>query len=185
MNRKLLAITLVLVCALVLAATTVVAAKNPSGQPSISLLAEGLDGASGSTIGPDGALYVTEGAAGRVSRVDLHTWEVTTFTSGLPQRLIPLGGAIDVAFVGNTAYVLVTLVGSDLGGDAKVGIYRVDDEDSFTVIADIGEFSLNNPPDTGFDIPSGLQFALETFRGGSWSPTVTLTAYCMSRLTAR
>ena len=42
----------------------------------------------------------------------------------------------------------------------------MDDEDSFTVIADIGEFSLNNPPDTGFDIPSGLQFALETFRGG-------------------
>lgn len=166
MNRKFLAIALVLVCALVLAAATVVAAKNPSGQPSISLLAEGLDGASGSTIGPDGALYVTEGAAGRVSRVDPHTGEVTTFASGLPQRLIPLGGAIDVAFVGNTAYVLVTLVGSDLGGDAKVGIYRVDDEDSFTVIADIGEFSLNNPPDTGFDIPSGLQFALETFRGG-------------------
>ena len=166
MNRKFLAIALVLVCALVLAATTVVAAKNPSGQPSISLLAEGLDGASGSTIGPDGALYVTEGAAGRVSRVDPHTGEVTTFASGLPQRLIPLGGAIDVAFVGNTAYVLVTLVGSDLGGNAKVGIYRVDDEDSFTVIADIGEFSLNNPPDTGFDIPSGLQFAMETIRGG-------------------
>jgi hypothetical protein len=42
----------------------------------------------------------------------------------------------------------------------------VDDEESFTVIADIGEYSLNHPPDTGFDIPSGLQFAMETFRGG-------------------
>jgi sugar lactone lactonase YvrE len=151
---------------LILAATTVVAAKKPSGQPSITLLAAGLEGASGSTVGPDGALYVTEGAAGRISRVDPHTGELTTFASGLPQRLIPLGGAIDVAFVGNTAYVLVTLVGSDLGGRDTVGIYRVDDEDSFTEIADIGEFSVNNPPNTGFDIPSGLQFAMETFRGG-------------------
>jgi hypothetical protein len=166
MNRKILAIALVLVCALVLASTTVVAAEKPSEQPSITLLAEGLEGASGSTIGPDGALYVTEGASGRMSRVDPHTGEITTFASGLPPRLIPLGGAIDVAFIDDTAYVLVTLVGSDLGGGSTVGIYRVDDEDSFTVIADIGEFSVNNPPSTGFDIPSGLQFAMETFRGG-------------------
>jgi hypothetical protein len=166
MNRKFLAMALLLGCALILATATVASAKNPSGQPSITLLAEGLDGASGSTIGPDGALYVTEGAAGRVSRVDPHTGEITTFASGLPERLIPLGGAIDIAFIDDTAYVLVTLVGSDLGGSDIVGIYRVDDEDSFTVIADIGEFSVNNPPSTGFDIPSGLQFAMETFRGG-------------------
>jgi hypothetical protein len=68
MNRKLFAIALALGCVLILAATTVVAAKNPSGQPSITLLAEGLEGASGSTIGPEGALYVTEGAAGRNSQ---------------------------------------------------------------------------------------------------------------------
>jgi streptogramin lyase len=116
MNRKLLAIALVLGCALILAATTVVAAKKSSEEPSITLLAAGLEGASGSTIGPDGALYVTEGAAGRVSRVDPRTGDITTFASGLPTRLIPLGGAIDVAFIDNTAYVLVTLVGSDLGG---------------------------------------------------------------------
>jgi hypothetical protein len=166
MNRKLLAIALVLGCVLILAATTVVAAKKSSEEPSITLLAAGLEGASGSTIGPDGALYVTEGAAGRVSRVDPRTGDITTFASGLPTRLIPLGGAIDVAFIDETAYVLVTLVGSDLGGRNTVGIYRVDDEESFTVIADIGEYSLNHPPDTGFDIPSGLQFAMETFRGG-------------------
>lgn len=33
-------------------------------------LVEGLEGASGSTVGPGGALYVTEGAAGRVTRID-------------------------------------------------------------------------------------------------------------------
>ena len=42
----------------------------PSSQPTAELLAMGLQGASGSTVGPDGALYVTEGALGRVSRVD-------------------------------------------------------------------------------------------------------------------
>ena len=53
----------------------------------------GLQGAQGSTIGPDGALYVTEGAIGRVSRIDRHSGEVTTFASGLPPSLIGIGGA--------------------------------------------------------------------------------------------
>jgi hypothetical protein len=127
-----------------------------------------LEGATGSTVGPGGALYVTEGAAGRISRVDPQTGEITTFASGLPKSIIGIGGAIDVAFIGQTAYVLVTLVGSDLGGSDVVGIYRVDGPDSFTVVADIGEFNLHNPPTIPFPfvIPTGLQFALQTYRGG-------------------
>lgn len=142
-----------------------------------SLFVEGLQGTSGSAVGPDGALYVTEGAAGRLTRVDPQTGEVTTVASGLPPSIIGIGGAIDVAFIGETPYVLVTLVGEDLngvfgpgtvpGGGNIVGIYRVDGPDSFTVIADIGAHSLANPP-TGFNffIPTGVQYALETFRGG-------------------
>jgi hypothetical protein len=42
----------------------------------------------------------------------------------------------------------------------------MDGPDSFTVVADIGEFSLLNPPNTPFDVPTGLQYALETYRGG-------------------
>src|SRR5690606_5733584 len=49
------------------------------------LLAAGLEGASGSTIGPGGDLFVTEGAAGRISRVDRRSGAVTTFASGLPR----------------------------------------------------------------------------------------------------
>jgi hypothetical protein len=128
-------------------------------------LVTGLEGASGSTVGPGGALYVTEGMAGRISRVDPKTGEVTTFAEGLPPSIIGIGGAIDVAFIGRTAYVLVTLVGAPFGGDVD-GIYRVDGPSSFTVIADIGEFSASNPPTTPFDLPNGLQFALETYRGG-------------------
>ena len=141
------------------------------------LLVEGLQGTSGSAVGPDGALYVTEGAAGRLSRVDPQTGEVTTVASGFPPSIIGIGGAIDVAFIGQTPYVLVTLVGDDLndvfgpgtvpGGGNIVGIYRVDGPDSFTVIADIGAYSLDNPP-TGFSffIPTGVQYAIETYRGG-------------------
>ena len=126
----------------------------------------GLEGASGSTVGPGGALYVTEGAVGRVSRVDPESGAVTTFTSGLPASIIGIGGAIDVAFIGETAYVLVTLVGEDVGGTEVVGIYRVDGPDSSTEIADIGAFSLSFPPATPFDIPTGVQYALQTWRGG-------------------
>lgn len=130
------------------------------------LLASGLEGAAGSAIGPGGALYVTEGAAGRISRVDPETGEVTTFASGLPPALIPLGGVYDVAFLGGTAYALVTLVGSDLGGSDVDGIYRIDGPNSFTIIADIGQFSVDNPPSTDFFVPTGLQFAIQTYRGG-------------------
>jgi len=129
-------------------------------------LVTGLEGASGSTVGPDGALYVTEGAAGRVSRVDPRTGQVTTFASGLPKSIIGIGGAIDVEFIDKTAYVLVTLVGPDVGGSNVDGIYRVDSANSFTVIADIGAFAIANPPDTDFFVPTGLQFALDKYHGG-------------------
>jgi sugar lactone lactonase YvrE len=125
----------------------------------------------GSAIGPGRALYVTEGVAGKISRVDPRTGQVTTFASGLPQAFVniggaDIGGAIDIAFIGKTAYVLVTLIGTDIGGQDTVGIYRVDGPDSFTVVADIGAFSEANLPDYEVDVPSGLQYALEPYGGG-------------------
>jgi hypothetical protein len=134
--------------------------------PRAVMIASGLEGASGSTVGPDGALYVTEGAAGRISRIDPEAGAKTTVASGLPPSLVGIGGAIDVAFIKKTAYVLVTLVGPDVGGGDIVGIYRVDGPNRFTVIADIGTFAIDNPPATPFDVPSGLQFAMEPFHGG-------------------
>ena len=145
-------------------------AAPPCEGPTATRLVTGLKGTVGSTIGPDGALYVTEGAVGRISRVDPQTGEKTTFASGLPTALpaIGIGGAIDVAFIDNVAYVLVTLVSPDLGGSDVDGIYRVDGPDSFTVVADIGAFNVANPPTIPFSffIPTGLQFALQTYRGG-------------------
>jgi hypothetical protein len=132
----------------------------------VHLVAAGLAGGSGSTVGPGRALYVTEPAAGRLSRVDPRTGRVTTVASGLPTPVVGTGGAMDVAFLGRTAYVLVTLVGPDVGGDRTVGIYRVDGRHRFTVVADIGAFSLAHPPTPAFFVPTGVQYALQAFHGG-------------------
>src|SRR4029450_4362602 len=144
-------------------------ARPPCEGPTATRLVTGLEGASGSTIGPDGALYVTEGALGRISRVDPQTGEKTTFASGLPRAIIGIGGAIDVAFMDNIAYALVTLVSDPLFPSSDVdGICRVEGADSFAVVADIGAFNLANPPTIPFqvDVKTGLQYALQTYRGG-------------------
>jgi hypothetical protein len=153
---------------LALVAPSAATAAPRHGHASAHRLVTGLEGGAGSTVGPDGALYVTENAAGRVTRVDPRTGATTTYASGLP-KLIPaagFGGPVDIAFLGRTAYVLVTLVGPDVGGSDVVGIYRVDGPDRFTVVADIGAFSIANPPATDFFVPSGVQYALQASRGG-------------------
>jgi len=164
--------SMVLLAAALIAMITPSAATagRPSQTPTATLLVSGLEGTQGSTVGPDGALYVSESLAGRIWRVDPETGQVTTFASGLPPSLsgIGNGGVVDVAFIGKTAYALVTAVASDAGGTNVVGIYRVDGPASFTVVADIGEFNLLNPPTIPFhfDLPTGFQFAIETYRGG-------------------
>jgi hypothetical protein len=157
-----------LLALLALVAPPAAVAAPPSRDATAYRLVTGLEGGSGSTIGPDGALYVTENAAGRITRVDPRTGATTTFASGLP-KLIPaagFGGPVDITFVGRTAYVLVTLVGPDVGGSDVVGLYRVDGPDRFSVVADIGAFSINHPPATDFFVPSGVQYALQAYRGG-------------------
>jgi sugar lactone lactonase YvrE len=139
-------------------------AHDTAGRAPVRLVA-GLQGGAGSTVGPDGALYVTESRAGRVSRVDPRTGRITTFASGLPPAVIDIGGAVDVAFLGRTAYVLVTLVGPDVGGNATVGVYRVDGPHAATVIADVGAWSLAHPPATDFFVPTGVQYAIHPYRG--------------------
>jgi hypothetical protein len=129
-------------------------------------LVSGLQGASGSTIGPDGAIYVTEGAAGRLTRVDPWNGDTTIYATGLPPSLIGIGGAVDVAFVDEVAYVLVTLADFDVGGADPSGIYRMDSPDSFSLVADISGYALSNPPATDFFLPTGVQYAMEPFRGG-------------------
>ena len=157
-------------CFMALLAVALLTPFAASAAPNATLLVSGLEELQGSAVGPGGALFVTAPLAGSVWRVDPKTGAVTLFTNALPARIPGLdfigSGVVDVAFIGGTAYALVTGVAPDLGGDDTVGIYRVDGPDSFTIVADIGAWSIAHPPATGFFVPTGFQYAIEPFRGG-------------------
>ncbi|MBK8447256.1 MAG: ScyD/ScyE family protein [Micropruina sp.] len=134
----------------------------------VKRLVTGLGRGGGSTVGPDGALYVTKPLVGEIVRIDPRTGAVSLFADGLPPIVpaVDLGGVTDVIFRHGTAYALVTLVGKETGGNDVVGLYRIDGRHKSTVVADIGAYSIANPPDTDFAVPSGLQFAIENGPGG-------------------
>jgi hypothetical protein len=145
--------------------------------PVVTRLAEfgSDDFVTGSTIGPDGALYVTDGVAGAVLRIDGRSGHVAPYASGLPPKAFPgvdIGGPVDVAFAGRTAYVLVTLVSGEISGEpfgdpkAKNGLYRIERDGSSTLVADLGQWSVDNPPKPAFFVDTGVQFALEPYLDG-------------------
>ena len=104
-----------------------------------------MQGTSGGADRADQALHVSE----RDRRSDHADRSSNRGEDDVRQRApaagVGIGGAIDIAFVGRTSYVLGTLVSDDVGGDQIDGIYRVDDVDSFTVVADIGRYSRTTP----------------------------------------
>jgi len=159
--------------AAVLAAVWIgVAAASAGAAPSAPhLLYSGLAAGSGSTVGPDGALYANDPINGTIVRVDPSTGRASTYADCLPKRLVPMfgfSGGMDVAFVGNTAYALVTVVSDPLlGGNAPDGIYRIDGPHSCSLVADIGAWSAAHLP-TGFPIAlvTGVQYAMQPWRGG-------------------
>jgi len=134
------------------------------------LLMTGLEETQGSAVGPGGDLFVTATLTGSIWRIDPKTGARTLFATGLPARnpdpFFLGAGVVDVAFIASTAYALVTGVGEDLGESDIVGIYRVDSPTSSTVIADIGAWSIENPPIPAFFVPTGFQYAIEPYRGG-------------------
>jgi len=170
MNWKRLVFVLALSIMLIVGSTIAAAAKSPAGAQTATLLVTGLEELQGSAVGPGRALFVTAPLTGSIWRVDPKTGAVKLFASGLPARLPGLdfigSGVVDVAFIGGTAYALVTGVAPDLFGHDVVGIYRVDGPDSFTIVADIGAWSIAHPPATDFFVPTGFQYAIEPYRGG-------------------
>jgi hypothetical protein len=157
-----------LVLAAVLLGLVATAEASASHSPDRTRLVSGLQGSVGSTVGPDGALYVPEAVTGRIVRIDPRSGRVTEFASGLPVRVFGPGGATDIAFIGRTAYVLVTLVGPEppVNGSHVAGLYRVDGRHRFTVVADIGSFAVANPPDADIFVPSGVYYAMERYGRG-------------------
>ena len=73
---------------------------------------------------------------------------------------------MDVAFMGETAYALVTLVGEEVGGEDIDGIYRIDGQTVLRSSQTLGNSLLDNPPVPAFFVPTGVQYAIEVYRGG-------------------
>jgi hypothetical protein len=163
-----------------LAAPLAAGAAAPNAGPGEPALLATLAGgaASGSTIGPGGALYVPQPATGQIWRIDRESGAKSLYASGLPQRFagLPFGGVMDVAFMGSTAYALVSVVGASFPDNlfvcdpGTIGIFRIDGPSSSTLVADVGTFAHDNPPPDGLGIANvvqcGVQYALEAFRGG-------------------
>jgi hypothetical protein len=133
------------------------------------------DFVTGSTIGPDGALYVTDGMVGEVLRINLLDGVVNTYATGLPPKAFQgedIGGPVDVVFVDGTAYVLVTLVSGLVNGEpfgdpeAKNGLYRIEPSGTPTLVADLGQWSIDNPPGPAFVVDTGVHFTMEPYEGG-------------------
>ena len=163
------------------------AATGQSGKPRVTELATFVDGpcaddicGSGSTVGPDGALYVTDSTAGRIQRIHPKRGTVTTYADGLPLQIEGVigNGVVDVAFQGRTAYVLVNGVSefwTDLvespNAPAAEGIYRLDRVGTgttrATLIADLYTWSEAHPPENSeYFVPGGFTYAMQPHRDG-------------------
>ena len=68
--------------------------------------------------------------------------------------------------------MLVTLVSGNLNGEpfgdpeAKNGLYRIESDGSNTLVADLGQWSVDNPPEPAIVVDTGVHFALETYLDG-------------------
>ena len=179
---------------LVTGAATTASAHDRRG-PAVTPLASFGDGTfvTGSTIGPDGALYVTDGSAGSVLRIDRRSGRVSTYAEGLPTKAFAtdIGGPVDVVFVGRTAYVLVTLVSGEIDGEPfgdandKNGIYRLERDGS----SRSSPTSAAGRPTTHRYRRSSSTPACTTpwssTTAGSWSLMDTTTGCCRCNETAR
>jgi hypothetical protein len=48
----------------------------------------------------------------------------------------------------------------------KNGLYRIERDGSNTLVADLGQWSVDNPPEPAFFVDTGVHFALQRYRGG-------------------
>ncbi len=152
---------------------TPAAMASPAGRASptasaITFVAAGLSNPRGFTWGSDGALYLAQaGIGGQHLDVKVEgftatsgpTASVGTIADGcytpvaegihsvLWQEAGWIWGAMDVEFLNDQLYVLVSGSGPTWGTpDLVTGIYRVNDDGTLTLAADIGQWLADNQP---------------------------------------
>ena len=169
----------------------VTGSSSPTADEGSAVFVEGLDSPRGLAFGPDGCLYVAEGGRGgtqstvadcpqipppigpyqggmtaRISKVD-PSGARTTVIDGLPSSRSATGhvsGVADVAFVDGRLYALEAGAGCShgLAGTAN-GIYRVERDGTWSLVADLGAFLRANPvacPDPEDDEYDGTWYGL-------------------------
>jgi hypothetical protein len=150
--------------------------RHGHSRPAVTKYATGLSSPRGLTFGPDGKLYVAEaGVGGTLTAtgepgcpVDVNIY--SPFTAGYSGRVIRVRangkkevvadnlpsmtdntganlGPTDVAFIGNTLYVLIEMGGCSHGlPDNPAAILRVNRNGSTTSVADLSAWHAANPP---------------------------------------
>lgn len=121
-------------------------------------------------VAPPLGPFMGSRTGGRVSRIDM-AGNRTTITDQLPSSTDALQpnpsimGPSDVAFIGNTLYVLIAGAGCSHGvSNFPNSIVRINPNNTTTVIADLGKWLLANPtaaPAPDFE-PEGVWYSMVT-----------------------
>ena len=142
-------------------------------------VAEGGIGGTNSTIGqctqvPGAGPYLGSNTGSRISKIDWNGVR-TTVADNLPssQSNAATGNAIsgvaDVQFIGNTLYGLLTGAGCSHGvPDIPNGIFKVNPDKTWTMVANTGQFLMNNPvaqPDPDDFEPDGTPYSMVNVGG--------------------
>ncbi len=171
----------------ILAASTAIAqgATPPAGKSEVTLVASGLTNPRGFAWGPDGTLVMALAGSGGDNHLafapgvtaDLGlTSSIVTIAGGCATPMVQglvsalweepdwVWGAMDVAFIGNDLYVLVSGAGPSWGSpSSRSGVSRVNSDGTMTLVADLTTWLPHHlpkfvPPDYSSD---GSLFDLE------------------------